>query len=128
MRSRSRLPAAVAATRAARRSSGSTGRASRPASDSWAVMRESIVGLMPSSSASSDRPSGPSRTTVNSTEICDGVSPEPAQRARRRRESLPIAGPQAGRVLELLLLLALRPRRRCAGRGAVTVISGLRLS
>ena len=53
-------------------------------------MRESIVGLMLSSSASSDRPIGPLRTTVNRIEVCEGVRPAPAEVPLRRRESRPI--------------------------------------
>lgn len=40
--------------------------------------------------ASSESPIGPSRAIVNSTEICEGVRPEPATVGRKRLESLPM--------------------------------------
>ena len=70
------------------------------------MIRESIVGFRLSIAASSESPSGPKRTTVNSTEICEGVSPEPATVGRRRRESRPITARR--RPIEILLGDALR--------------------
>ena len=55
-----------------------------------ALLRESIVGLTLSISATSPRPMGPSRTIVNRIEVWVGVSSEPALVGRRRRASLPI--------------------------------------
>ena len=55
-------------------------------------MRESIVGFKPSIAASSESPIGPWRTIVNSTEVCVGVSSEPALVVRRRlRRLMPAA-------------------------------------
>jgi hypothetical protein len=55
-------------------------------------MRESIVGLRASASATSESRSGPRRTTSINTEILVGVSSAafPAAVGRSRRESLPI--------------------------------------
>ena len=54
-------------------------------------MRDSMVGLMPSSSASSLIPIGPRRATVPSTESWLGLKPTSATDALSWRDSRPIA-------------------------------------
>ena len=57
------------------------------------MTRESMVGFRLSASARAERRTGPSRTTVSSTEIRVGVSPaaDPAAVVRKRRDNRPMA-------------------------------------
>src|SRR6478736_4579467 len=102
-------PFGVTSTRAARKSSGSRSRLSRPYSSSLPITRDSIVGLMPSISVSSARLSGPRVVVMPSTEAWVGVSPSSRDaalscrasfrttRLRRMTVSLSMAGAPDGR-------------------------------
>jgi len=86
-----------------------------------AAMRETIVGFMRSLSATADSRISPARTTVNSTAICDGVSPAPAWVPRRRRETCPTTA-RSRSVCCSSSSPALS--RRCAGFGLLAVGTG----
>ena len=77
----------VTSTRAARKSSGSRSRLSRPYSSNLPMTRDSMVGLMPSSSVSSARLSGPRMVVIPSTEGWVGVSPSSRDAALSCRAS-----------------------------------------
>jgi hypothetical protein len=68
----------------------------RAGTSSFLAMRESIVGFIPSASATSESLIGPRLATVSKTEISVGVNPEPAFVGRSRLEILFTAARKRG--------------------------------